>query len=219
VWSIRSSARRTRSTSAAFRPRWPSAWRTACSALFVVFLLAACGGGDGDPASGPVLPADVGAALAAQADAVEQALAAGDPLTARAAAEELVAAVEAAIARGDVPGALTAQLRAGAQRLLLLIPDPEAEAPAPETEPPPAPPPPTTTEEEPPPPPEDEDEDSDEDEDACAEFEQAVQDLEAQLAELDEDDPARGPIEGQLESLRAQLAECRAGDEDGDGDE
>ncbi len=50
-------------------------------------------------------------------------LAGGDTAAARAEAQELLDTIEAAIAAGDVPGALANELRAAAERLLGLIPD------------------------------------------------------------------------------------------------
>jgi hypothetical protein len=61
---------------------------------------------------------------------VSDSLAGGDADAARAQAEELLAEIEAAIDAGDVPVALAADLRAGAERLLDLIGD-AAPAPAP----------------------------------------------------------------------------------------
>jgi hypothetical protein len=78
----------------------------------------------------------VGTELAAQTTAVEEALAAGDDVRARAEADALVAAVRAAIDRGDVPAPLRDELLAAAERLASLVPAPEPPAPAPA--PPPA---------------------------------------------------------------------------------
>jgi hypothetical protein len=75
----------------------------------------------------------VGGELAAQVAGVHDALEAGDDATARAEAEALLAAVESAIAAGDVPGALADDLRAGAEQLLAVLPAPEPAPPPEET--------------------------------------------------------------------------------------
>ena len=77
----------------------------------------------------------MGAALAAQTAAVEDALVAGQVARARAEADELIAAVTAAINRGDVPPPLQEELLGAAQRLASLIPAPaEPHAPPPADE-------------------------------------------------------------------------------------
>ncbi len=78
----------------------------------------------------------MGTELTAQTTAVEEALAEGDDVRARAEADALVAAVRAAIDRGDVPAPLRDELLAAAERLASLVPAPEPPAPAPA--PPPA---------------------------------------------------------------------------------
>ena len=123
----------------------PRAWRhassTGCSALLLFLLAAGCGGAEPPPA----LPPDVGTALASATGEVTAALEAGDPVLAQAEATELLAAVESALAGGEVPRALASEVRRGAERLAALV---DAAQPAP---PPPAP----------EPPPEDDDEDDD----------------------------------------------------------
>jgi hypothetical protein len=179
--------------SAAFRRRWRSASSTVCSAA--VLALAACGGGSDDAGGpAPALPAGLGNELAAETADVEQALAAGDPVAAREEAVELVELVDAAIARGDVPAALRGELRAGAERLLALVPPPPAPEPPP---PPPAP-----------------------EEDDCEALQEQLDLLEEQIDELPNDDPARDVLEGERDILKEQLKECERGDggEEGEGD-
>jgi hypothetical protein len=183
--------------SAAFRRRWRSASSTVCSAA--VLALAACGGGSDDAGGpAPALPAGLGNELAAETADVEQALAAGDPVAAREEAVELVELVDAAIARGDVPDALRGELRAGAERLLALVPPPPAPPPAPEPPPPPPAP----------------------EEDDCEALQEQLDLLEEQIDELPNDDPARDVLEGERDILKEQLKECERGDggEEGEGD-
>jgi hypothetical protein len=118
VFPTRSSGRRRRSASAASPRLWPSAWKPASSVVLALALaVAGCGGSAGDAReqNAPKLP---------------RALGTQDADAARAQAEELLAEIEAAIDAGDVPRALAADLRAGAERLLDLIGD-AAPAPAP----------------------------------------------------------------------------------------
>ena len=53
-------------------------------------------------------------------------LAGGDTAAARVEAQELLDTIEAAIAAGDIPGALAKELRSAAERLLGLIPEEQA---------------------------------------------------------------------------------------------
>lgn len=92
-------------------------------------VVAGCGGAEEERAT---LPPKVGSELAAAAGDVTAALEAGDPATAQAEAAELLAAVEAALADGDVPRPLAREVRRGAERLAALV---DA------AQPPPAPPP------------------------------------------------------------------------------
>lgn len=92
-------------------------------------VVAGCGGAEEERAT---LPPEVGSELAAAAGDVTAALEAGDPATAQAEAAELLAAVEAALADGDVPRPLAREVRRGAERLAALV---DA------AQPPPAPPP------------------------------------------------------------------------------
>ena len=77
--------------------------------------LAGCGGGD--EAAPPTLPTGVADGLATQSESVAETLAAGDTCGAAQEADELVAAVEAAIASSEVPVAFRASLRETAVEL------------------------------------------------------------------------------------------------------
>ena len=116
----------------------PRAWRcassTGCSALLLFLLAAGCGGAEGEPP--PALPPDVGTALASATGEVTAALEAGDPVLAQAEATELLAAVEAALATGEVPRPLAREVRRGAQRLAALVEAAQPPPPAPAPEPP-----------------------------------------------------------------------------------
>jgi hypothetical protein len=96
------------------RPRAPSAFLAAL--LVAALAVVGCGGGDDDagapprPAIEPRLAAD----LAAQSDAVATALESGDICTAAVRADELVAAVNDAAARGRIPRALRDRLTTAA---------------------------------------------------------------------------------------------------------
>jgi hypothetical protein len=109
--------------SAACRRHWLLVWSTACSAL----ALAACGGESQGKAE-PSFSARVGSALAAEADRVASRLEAGDADGARSAAARLDAAVERAIAAGQVPSTLRQPLREAVDSILASVP-----APAPTT--------------------------------------------------------------------------------------
>lgn len=93
-------------------------------------VVAGCGGAEEERAT---LPPEVGSELAAAAGDVTAALEAGDPATAQAEAAELLAAVEAALADGDVPRPLAREVRRGAERLAALV---DAAQPPPVTPPP-----------------------------------------------------------------------------------
>jgi hypothetical protein len=133
------SERRRRSASSAFRKRSRLAWPAACSAVLLALLAAGCGGSspEPEPQSAPRLPAGVGTLLADSAGAVADALGEGDTAGARALAAELLDRINEATDAGEIPPALAAELRGGAERLLALIP---AEEPAPPPPPPPPPP-------------------------------------------------------------------------------
>jgi len=98
-----------------------------------VLASAGCGGAT----DGPALPPDVGAELATAAGDVTGALEAGDPVAAQAEAAELLAAVEAALASGEVSRPLAREVRRGAQRLAALVEAAQPPPPAPAPEPPP----------------------------------------------------------------------------------
>ena len=108
---------------AASRRRWLLVSSTACSAL----ALAACGGESRGEAE-PSFTAGVGNSLAAQAGRVASRLEAEDADGARSAAARLDAAVERAIAAGQVPPALRQPLREAVHAILVSVP-----APAPTT--------------------------------------------------------------------------------------
>lgn len=93
-----------------------------------MLVVAGCGGAE----EKATLPPEVGSELAAAAGDVTAALEAGDPVTAQAEAAELLAAVEATLADGDVARPLAREVRRGAERLAALV---DA------AQPPPAPPP------------------------------------------------------------------------------
>lgn len=80
-------------------------------------VVAGCGGAE----EKATLPPEVGSELAAAAGDVTAALEAGDPVTAQAEAAELLAAVEATLADGDVPRPLAREVRRGAERLAALV--------------------------------------------------------------------------------------------------
>jgi hypothetical protein len=68
---------------------------------------------------------------------VTAALEAGDPALAQAEAAELLAAVQAALASGEVPRALAAEVRRGAERLASLVDAAQRALPPAAPEPPP----------------------------------------------------------------------------------
>lgn len=77
--------------------------------------LAGCGGGD--EAAPPTLPPGVAEGLATQSESVAELLDAGETCGAAQEADDLVAAVESAIASGEVPVAFRASLRETAVEL------------------------------------------------------------------------------------------------------
>jgi hypothetical protein len=84
-------------------------------------VLAGCGGGGEER---PVLAADIGRLLEDETEDVTTALAAADPIRARAQALELRAAVRREIAAGRVPQELRRPLAAAVDRLVASIPAP-----------------------------------------------------------------------------------------------
>lgn len=86
----------------ACRSRWRTAWLSVCSAA----LLAGCGAAERE-----AIPAPTADALAAQSEAVAEALAAGDPCEADRLADELVADAEAATLPEDYRARLLVSAR------------------------------------------------------------------------------------------------------------
>ena len=123
--------------SAGSRSRSRVVFSSACSAL--ALLAAGCGSGESEPAR-PLLPEQVGSALAARTDAVADALEAGDVERARAEADRLRQAVTRAVDAGRVPAELQEPLSSAVNELLASIPTPSPP-------PPPPPPPPVVSEE------------------------------------------------------------------------
>jgi hypothetical protein len=109
--------------SAACRRRWLLVSSTACSGL----ALAACGG-DSRGKAEPSFSARVGSSLAAEANRVASRLEAGNADGARSAAVTLDAAVERAIAAGQVPSAFREPLREAVDDLLASMPAPTTTA-------------------------------------------------------------------------------------------
>jgi hypothetical protein len=105
--------------SEACRRRWLLVSSTACSAL----ALAACGGKSRGEAE-PSFSARVGSSLAAEAERIASRLEAGDEDGARSASAKLDAAVERAIAAGQVPSPLREPLREAVDALLASMPEP-----------------------------------------------------------------------------------------------
>ena len=109
--------------------------------LPVLFALAValvgCGGSEVPPRD-PKLPAELGAELAAQADAVAASIDAGDSCGARDQAVALQSDVAEAIASGRVPRALRRELQSAVAELVAGIecvpPDPEPQPPTPSCE-------------------------------------------------------------------------------------
>ena len=89
MWSTTFGAPRTRFARAASRRGWPTAWLSACSAA--ALLAAGCGAAEPE-----AIPPPTAESLAAQSDAVADALASGDPCRADRLADELVAEAESA---------------------------------------------------------------------------------------------------------------------------
>jgi hypothetical protein len=138
------------------RAGYPRALRLASSTACSALLLATAGCGSGESRT-PELPQEAGTALASATSDVTAALEAGDPVLAQAEVEELLAAVEAALAGGDVPRPLAAEVRRGAERLAALV---DAAQPPPPAPPAPEPPPEENQGED------DEDDENDEDDEA-----------------------------------------------------
>ena len=125
MFRTRSSGRRQSYAIGGFRKRWRLGSSTACSVLVAALAAAGCGSSpDAETEPRVVLPADVGAELAAANDEVAQALESGDTATAHAEAQELRTLAVDAIEAGRVPPELRAPLLAGIDRLLATIPAP-----------------------------------------------------------------------------------------------
>jgi hypothetical protein len=107
---------------------------TACvlAAAAAAWALAGCGGEEGAPPR-PAIEARLAADLAARSEAVASALESGDVCTAAVRADELVAAVDDAVARGRIPHALRERLTTTAIGLQNEVNCPPAPAPAPTT--------------------------------------------------------------------------------------
>jgi hypothetical protein len=91
------------------------AHRACLAALFVAAsAVAGCGGGDDGAPPRPAIEARLAEELAARSDAVATALESGDVCTAAVRADELVAAVNDAAARGRIPRALQDRLTTAA---------------------------------------------------------------------------------------------------------
>jgi hypothetical protein len=104
------------------------------AALACGLALAACGGeaDSGDEPAAPGLPPALAESLAAQSEQIAETFEGGDECSAASQADELVASVERAIAAGNVPADLRAELRETATELQNEINCPE---PPPEEEP------------------------------------------------------------------------------------
>jgi len=100
-------------------------------AVGLVALLAACGGAE---AEAPTLPRPLAASLAERAEAVAEALEAGDLAAARRRADALLAQAIAAVNDGRVPPALAEPLLASVNALAASIPAPAPAQPAVEDE-------------------------------------------------------------------------------------
>lgn len=202
---MRSSEPKRRSEREACRSRSRLVSRTASSAVLLL-VAAACGGGESS--AEPALPRDVGARLAAQTDAVADALAAGDACTAKERAEKLRRTAGAAIDAGRIDPALRRELRRASRELVARISCAPPPSPPPPPEPTPAPQPPPPDEEEEAPPAE-----------ACADLEEELDALEEQLEGLEKDDPLRQALEGELDALEEELKACEKEAERGGGGE
>jgi hypothetical protein len=130
-----SSERRRRFAKGGSLRRSPSAWLSVCSAALVL-LAAGCGGG-GEPSDAATLDPAVAEQLAAQSEAVADALEADDGCEAAERADELNATLEEAADRGEVPEPIRQEIDRVLDREL------PCTEPAPPTQPPPAPPPPS----------------------------------------------------------------------------
>lgn len=101
-----------------------------------VLALAACGGGGDATPEEPGLPRALAERLASESEAIAEMWEAGDQCGAAQQADVLEAAVQQAIAAGDVPEAFQAELTATAQKLQNEVncPQPEPPPPAPDCE-------------------------------------------------------------------------------------
>jgi hypothetical protein len=160
------------------------------TALVCAAVLAGCGGAGEEPAEEPTLPSELSSELASRSDAVADAYAAGDVCGAAQRADELLAAVEAAIEQGRVPPELREPLTASAIELVAEINCP-AETPAPPQE----------------------------DGDPCAELVQQKEALEEQRSDA-EGEGVQDALDEQIASLEDQIEACRERSEgDGDDED
>jgi hypothetical protein len=90
---------------------------TFAAALFLAIALVACGGSSQTEATEPALPAAIANSLADKADEIASALESGDQCGAARLADELKDGVEAAVAGGQVPAALSGELERTATEL------------------------------------------------------------------------------------------------------
>ena len=194
---MRSRKPKRRSASEGFRRRW----RFVSSTVFSAAALVASGcGGDQAEQSEPRLPRDVGARLAAQADAVADALEAGDSCLAAERAKKLEE-TGSAIRADRVDAALRGELEAAVGDLVAKI---ECTPPAEEAseEPPPA----------------EEEEEQAPAAPSCSELAQQIAELEAR-EEAVEDEEAKEELETQKDALEQELEQCeRAGNGNGKGE-
>jgi hypothetical protein len=164
--------------------------RLCLTALLCAPLLAACGGAGEKSATEPRLPDEVSAELASRSDAIADAYASGDVCGAARRADELLAAVDAAIAAGKVPTELQEHLTTSATELVEEINCPAQPAAPPPTE---------------------------EEQDACAALVEQKDALEEQRSDLEGEDVER--LDEQIAALEAQIEACQGGDDGGDGDD
>lgn len=97
--------------------RSPSAWLSVSSLLLAALILAACGGGTGDPAPEPRLDPALARSLAERTEAAAARLEAGDACGAEQQVAELRTEVERETEAGRIPAALRAPLRRSLDRI------------------------------------------------------------------------------------------------------
>ena len=167
------------------------------TALVCAAVLAGCGGNGEETAPGPTLPQGLAADLADRSDAIAASYAGGDVCGAAGQADDLLAAVLAAIDEGRVPPEFQESLTGTANKLVNEINCTEA---------------PATTEEEAPP--------------DCSALEEEKRALEEAKKDK-EDKEDKGKTEGrdrrideQIKALEQEIKACEQGEgEEGDGDE